>query len=540
MSSVPAPAAGLDTAAALRELTRREGRMAELCSEHGALRMDWVDSVEALLADPRALREVEDLAEEWRRRGVRHVIWAGMGGSGVTVAALAELAPPAGGMTVHLLDSTDPAAIDALLARLDGERLEDVVLVAVSMGISSEEPATHLAWFLGLLAAQGLPAAEHAVVLTVPGSRLEEAAEREGIEARPVFLGGRGGLPGRMSAPGTAVFLLPAALRSEEGRLRELLSDAWSAHDLGATAEDPDRSPYVRLAAEVAARAPERARLLLALPPGWSAMRTWIEQLFEQTLGKDDKGVVVFEPQRLNPAAPSYRDDDLIVLSEEEVPVPGPSLEPGAAFAAAALGWQLTVALLGHRAGTNIVDEPAVEDYKSRASELRERAHVLARAVEEGALDWAAMGADGLEPLVEALVTKARERRLSYLDVTLNGELGSRAPVTASLRRLGNDLLGVPVKLRRAPAAYHVSEQCQLDGPPGVVSLRMVARSTRPARHGAYAPSFLHAQAVATWQAMTARGRDCALVVLDRLEEVADVLAAAERMTGARIEGRTP
>jgi hypothetical protein len=96
----------------------------------------------------------------------------------------------------------------------------------------------------------------------------------------------------------------------------------------------------------------------------------------------------------------------------------------------------------------------------------------------------------------------------------------------------------VPVKLRRAPAAYHVSEQCQLDGPPGIVSLRVVARDTVSPRLGCYTPRFLHAQAVATWQAMTARGRDCTLVVLDRLQEVAGVLGAAERLVESRIGGR--
>ena len=566
MTSAPAHPGQIDPADALGQLARREGRMAQLCTEHGAVRLDWLDSVEALLADTRPLLELEELAESWRRSGMRHVVWSGMGGSGVTVGVLAELAADShsAGMTVHLLDSTDPAAIDALVARLAAAKelrsnadspsehaqalLRDVVLVAVSLGVTSEEPATHLSWFLGLLAAAGLPAARHAVVLTVPGSRLGDAAVREGIEPRPVSLGNRGGLPGRMSAPGTSVFLLPVALRAGTGvRLSEVLAQAWSAHDLAGTVEDPERSPYVRLAVEIAARSP--GRLMLELPPEWAAMHVWIEQLVEQTLGKDGKGVVVLAPQRLNRAAVGYRDDDLVVATARSdgglpVPLPDSSLDPHAALAAAMLGWQLVAALLGCWAGTNIVDEPAVEDYKSRARALRGEADVLARAVDEGAVDWTACGPDGLEPLVEALVTAAVERRLSYLDVTVNGELDptSRSGVVRPLRRLGNDLLGVPVKLRRAPAAYHISEQCQLDGPPGVVSLRAVARSTRSAELGDYTPQFLHAQAVATWQAMTARGRACTLVVLERVDEVPDVLAAAERLVrmrlGTRRQGR--
>jgi hypothetical protein len=561
MPSATAPPA-IEAAVALRQLAGRTGRMAALCTEHGIVRMDWVDSVEALAADPRPLRELEALAAGWRRRGVRHVVWAGMGGSGVTVGVLAALTAGDGGRgpAVHLLDSTDPAAIDALVARLAEAKdlpqgsavaehahalLRDVVLVAASLGLTSEEPVTHLSWFLGLLAAAGLPAARHAVVLTVPGSRLQEAAVREGLEARPVFLADRGGLPGRMSAPGTSVFLVPVALRSTDTAepLRAVLAEAWLAHDLAGTLNEPERSPYVGLAGQIAARSPGgRGRLMLELPPRWAAMHVWIEQLLEQTLGKDGKGVIVLAPQRLNRAAPGYRDDDLLVATagaqhSVSVPLPDPSLHPHAALAAAMLGWQLVAALLGYRAGTNIVDEPAVEDYKARARALRAEPDVLARAVEEGAVDWTARGPKGLRPVVDALVAKAVDRRIPYLDVTINGELdpASRTAVARRLQRLGNDLLGVPVKLRRAPAAYHISEQCQLDGPPDLVSLRVVARATRSAELGDYTPQFLHAQAVATWQAMAARRRDCTLVVLDRVDDVIDVLAAVEGLLRARI-----
>jgi hypothetical protein len=58
--------------------------MAERCGENGTLRMDWVDTVGEWLADDRALPELEWLALEWCRRGVRHVLWSGMGGSGIT------------------------------------------------------------------------------------------------------------------------------------------------------------------------------------------------------------------------------------------------------------------------------------------------------------------------------------------------------------------------------------------------------------------------------------------------------------------------
>src|SRR5688500_16173367 len=96
--------------------------MAELCSEHGTVRMAWVDAIGGLVADERPLAELEQLVESWRARGVRHVVWSGMGGSGVTVGVLTALGlgDPERGPALHLLDSTDPAALDALVGRLAG------------------------------------------------------------------------------------------------------------------------------------------------------------------------------------------------------------------------------------------------------------------------------------------------------------------------------------------------------------------------------------------------------------------------------------
>ena len=75
--------------------------------------------------------------------------------------------------------------------------------------------------------------------------------------------------------------------------------------------------------------------------------------------------------------------------------------------------------------------------------------------------------------------------------------------------------LGVACKLRRAPAAYHSTEQSEMDGPPWLVSLRALALRQEPSLLGAYPPTFLRAQAVATWQAMNAARRPCLLLLYD-------------------------
>jgi hypothetical protein len=54
-----------------------------------------------------------------------------------------------------------------------------------------------------------------------------------------------------------------------------------------------------------------------------------------------------------------------------------------------------------------------------------------------------------------------------------------------------------------------------MDGPPSLISLRLVARNTEACLLGNYTNTFLHAQAVSTWQAMMESNRPCFLLVID-------------------------
>ena len=87
---------------AVGQLRRREGLMAALGSENGVLKLDWVEAVARLLADPDALEDVEAEARALRARGICHIIWAGMGGSVLTVRVLCDLASVAGVMLTEM------------------------------------------------------------------------------------------------------------------------------------------------------------------------------------------------------------------------------------------------------------------------------------------------------------------------------------------------------------------------------------------------------------------------------------------------------
>ncbi len=556
------------------QLRQAEGRMAELGSERGRPMLDWVEGVERLLADAGSLEAVEAEARAIRERGIRHIIWAGMGGSVITLRVLRELGFCGGlgeeGVAIYPLDSTDPAALNAIVSQICQARnlpppgvqsssadflrilLADVMMVGVSMGMTSEEPITHLEWFIELLAQAGLDAAEHLLVMTLPTSYLDVFAHEQHVPSLPLQLDGRSGTGGRMSAPATRVFLLPVALylarqaQDSPGQLRAILSRAWATYDLDQACDSPARHPFVRLAVALSdASLDGVCRMLLRLPASWQPLVLWIEQLMEESLGKEGKGIIVFTEQPLNARAPFYRTQATLhvrVATDGDEPGGGEAFalvqpylsarEPAerlAALAASFLGWQLSMALYGYLHEIHFAGQPAVENYKARARVLRTRTDPLEEltsegGVREGGLWLLGAGKQGLPAqafaasLSQALCQpgQAEGARLDYLDLTVNGEATAswEPPLQLYVRALANALLGVPAKLRSAPAAYHSTEQGEMDGSAYLISLRLLAREHAACMIGTYTDTFLRAQAVSTWQAMCEQGRRCCLLVV--------------------------
>ena len=171
---------------AVGQLRRRDGLMATLGSEDGALKLDWVEGIARLLEDDTKLEELEAEARKIWERGIRHIIWAGMGGSVITVRVLADLgfcsSHNGERIAIYPLDSTDPVALNEIVRKIAWakditlpdkheildpsgrpgyqddasipplrELLNDVMMIGVSMGMTSEEPITHLTWFTSLL-----------------------------------------------------------------------------------------------------------------------------------------------------------------------------------------------------------------------------------------------------------------------------------------------------------------------------------------------------------------------------------------------------
>ena len=59
------------------------------------------------------------------------------------------------------------------------------------------------------------------------------------------------------------------------------------------------------------------------MPEGWQVLVSWLEQLMEESLAKEGKGIVVFDDQLLNHAAFGYLQNGMLhvrVMTETTPP----------------------------------------------------------------------------------------------------------------------------------------------------------------------------------------------------------------------------
>jgi glucose-6-phosphate isomerase len=565
---------------ALGQLLERRGRMAALATENGDVKLDWADQVAWALDHPEAIGELETLAA-WIRSRFDHVIWSGMGGSVQALHTLNGLLPPhvqgrgarKAGLSIHPLDSTDPAALNRLLREIAptgdlGARLQRTLMVGVSMGMTSEEPITHLRWFEELLRAHAVESpAEHLLVMTLPGSFLDLFAEERSVRRESVQLDGQSHTPGRMSAPSTRVFLLPASL-CLAGGVRDVLEQCQAEFQLrqGMTAGERaaliKADPFARLAAWLSANIDDgRDMVVLDLPERWAPVAPWVEQVVEESLGKDGRGLLIFHGQDLKSA--SLWPDRFTVLRVDEgsgMDVDGrPHAQLQLATQAETLsslvvsarffsGWNLAVALVGYLQGMTFAGQPAVEGYKKYARLLRDSPGELPYPTDglsstptgrlklfSGAAPAASLDSerpDAGTVLAAVVRSLQAERRLDYFDVTVNGEPAGplwEAAQRAGMR-FGNHVLQRPTKVRSGPRDYHSTEQSETAGPPGLLSLRVLVSEPEPVAAGDYNGRFLHAQALGTLFAMRDAGRPVLLATVSREdggEAVAELLENA-------------
>jgi transaldolase / glucose-6-phosphate isomerase len=337
-----------------------------------ANRLGWLDSP-ALMAD--SLARLHAFATRVARDGFTDVVLLGMGGSSLAPEVLrAVLGGAPGWPRLHMLDSTDPAAVQK--AATAPERT--LYLISSKSG-TTIEPNVLAAHFRRTLEdARVARPASHFVAITDPGTELDRRARAEGF--RDVFTN-PADIGGRYSA--LSFFgLVPAALMGLDttalvGWGIAMLSA--SEPGLGAAATNP--SVALGLAIGAAARA-GRDKLTLILPEALEPFGLWVEQLIAESTGKHGAGIIPIAGETLAPAdaygtdrlfvrlrihgsfAEEMRDTDVGDLKAANLPVIEIDMPEPSALGAEFVRWEIATSIAGALLGINPFDEPNVQQAK--------------------------------------------------------------------------------------------------------------------------------------------------------------------------------
>lgn len=211
--------------------------------DEASRRLGWVQAVS--VSRP-LVPEITALRDAYVAQGVTRVVLAGMGGSSLAPEVIAQSA----GVPLVILDSTAPGQV---LAAIDGDAesggLRETVLVVSSKSGSTIETDAAKRAFETAFRDVGIDPAERIVVVTDPGSPLEQSARADGYRvftADPT-------VGGRYSAL-TAFGLVPAGLAGVD--IDDLLDEADAT--LLEVAIDSPENPALVLAAAIAGGGAQR------------------------------------------------------------------------------------------------------------------------------------------------------------------------------------------------------------------------------------------------------------------------------------------
>jgi glucose-6-phosphate isomerase len=454
----------VDEQFASRLLARDATLWGPAAESEASRRLAWVD----LYRTSRPLvGEIEALADEVRGRGLDRVVLCGMGGSSLAPEVICATA----GVPLVVLDSSHP---DMVRSCLEQDLGRTVVVVSSKSGSTVETDSQRRA-FEAAFREAGLDPAEHIVVVTDPGSPLDQASREAGyrvVNADPH-------VGGRYSAL-TAFGLVPAGLAGVD--VGELLDEAESVADL--LYEDDRGNPGLTLGAAIAGTRPLRDKLVFTDDgSGIPGFADWAEQLIAESTGKDGTGLlpVIASPttaQILEGAADVTRislagdpdDGDAAPAGD----APASLITVSGSLGAQLLLWEVATAVAGRILGINPFDQPDVESAKEAAR--RQMGSGPGGALAEGRRDGAVVirGATGARDLTEAVddLLARVDPETGYLAVMVYlDRLGH-----AGLEEVADTLTartGRPVTFGWGPRFLHSTGQLHKGGPATGVYLQV-------------------------------------------------------------------
>jgi transaldolase / glucose-6-phosphate isomerase len=366
-------------------------------------RLGWLTISETMLE---AAGDLRAFADEAKADGFADVALLGMGGSSLGPEVIRRtFGEIEGALRLHVLDSTDPAAVAELEEKLE---LDKTLFLVSSKSGGTIETLSHFRHFYERTGNAG----RQFVAITDPGSPLVELANEHGF--RRVFendpnIGGRYSV---LSYFG----MVPAALMGVS--IDALLHRAQVAEQNCNSYDSGSGNSGLWMGITAGALALQgRDKLTFVVSEPISSFGLWVEQLVAESLGKDGKGILPVADEPLGEPG-DYGDDRVFAYlrnadePDEELDAKVDALSKAghptltlAVHGATDLGRifffaEFAVAVAGWVLGVNPFDQPNVQEAKDNTNKVLEeyRRDGKLPDVEEGDAAAAAELLDGAAP----------------------------------------------------------------------------------------------------------------------------------------------
>ena len=238
----------------------------------------WPDKIAA------ELDKIREGIRAAHRVPIKFLIWVGMGGSAEDKAMYQAAGLLRRGPRLYLLDSTDPAKLNSILADMkkrsglnNGDLLRRTLVIGMAMGMTSFEPVVNLQKLAAMYDAAGVDSRPNFYYMTFPGSLLDQFAAKRGYRRVPLQLDEANTTAGRHSAPMNRGSLYALGLAGVDLR-------AWIE---GTFLSEEEVDTAWRLASFLHVQGlAGRDKVTLLLPRVWVGAGIWTKQAFEESLGK--------------------------------------------------------------------------------------------------------------------------------------------------------------------------------------------------------------------------------------------------------------
>jgi transaldolase / glucose-6-phosphate isomerase len=341
--------------------------------------LGWLDIAATQLTQ---IEQFKKVSADVKKAKFKHALLLGMGGSSLCPEVLRMTFGKTKGFPVlHVLDSTDPAQIKAIEARVD---LKSTICIVSSKSGSTLEPNIYKQYFFERIKKVVGPqeVGKRFIAITDPGSKMQDVAKADGF--RHIFFGVPS-IGGRYSALSN-FGMIPAAIMGLD--VAKFLKNTQEMVTACGAVVAADKNPGVVLGAILGTAANEGLdKLTIISSPGISDLGAWLEQLIAESTGKQGKGIVPVDREKLaKPEAygsdrvfaylrletkPDKRQDALVTALEKDgLPVVRISVKNTYNLGQEFFRWEIATAVAGSIIGINAFNQPDVEASKIETKKL--------------------------------------------------------------------------------------------------------------------------------------------------------------------------